>query len=274
VGPKTLDPLGREDLNMQADAVLRILASNYKQSFIFQSSMNLILLFKDDFVEGEDSVRLTGRRLNYVLNIHRASVGDELCVGLAGDRVGMGRITFLDESALEMEVRLERMPPLALPVTLILALPRPKVLRRVLRAVSALGVKRIILLNCFRVEKSFWQSPFLCPEAIQEQLVLGLEQAKDTTLPDVLLRPLFKPFVEDELPGLMEGTLPLVAHPAAAQACPRNVNQPVTLIIGPEGGFIPYEIEKLIDRRFTAVQMGERILSVETAVPALLSRLY
>ena len=236
--------------------------------------MNLIFLFSDDFIDGTNRVRLEGRRLGHVLDVHRAQVGDELCVGLVNDRIGMGRITFLDKSTLEMDVNLTLLPPLALPVTLVLALPRPKVLRRVLRAVSALGVKRIILLNCFRVEKSFWQSPFLGPEAIQEQLVLGLEQAKDTTLPDVLLRPLFKPFVEDELPGLMKGTLPLVAHPTAAQACPRNVNQPVTLVIGPEGGFIPYEIEKLIDCGFTAVQMGERILSVETAVPALLSRLY
>ena len=204
----------------------------------------------------------------------RKPVGDELCVGLLNDRIGTGRITFLDESALEMDVNLTPLPPLALPVTLVLALPRPKVLRRVLRAVSALGVKRIILLNCFRVEKSFWQSPFLGPEAIQEQLVLGLEQAKDTTLPDILLRPLFKPFVEDELPGLIEGTLSLVAHPTAAQTCPRNVNQQVMLVIGPEGGFIPYEMEKLIDCGFTAVQMGERILSVQTDVPALLSRLY
>ncbi len=137
-----------------------------------------------------------------------------------------------------------------------------------------MGVKRIILLNCFRVEKSFWQSPFLGTDAIQEQLVLGLEQAKDTVLPEVLLRPLFKPFVEDELPGLSKETLALVAHPHATLPCPRNVEQPVTLVVGPEGGFIPYEVEKLKGIGFAAVHAGERILSVETAVPALLSRLF
>jgi 16S rRNA (uracil1498-N3)-methyltransferase len=236
--------------------------------------LNLILLFKDDFIDGTDRVRLTGRRLRHVLDVHRASVGDELCVGLANDRVGTGKVIALSESVLELDVNLERVPPQALPIVLILALPRPKVLRRVLRAVSSMGVKKLVLLNSFRVEKSYWSSPVLGLESIQEQLVLGLEQARDTILPEVMLRPLFKPFVEDELPGLIKGTLPLVAHPNTSAECPRNVKQPVTLIVGPEGGFIPYEIEKLIAVGFTAVHAGDRILSVETAVPALLSRLF
>ena len=235
--------------------------------------MNLILLFQDDFIDNT-IVRLQGRRLKHVLEVHRASVGDELCVGVLNGQIGFGKVLLLTQSALEMEVRLERAPPPALPLTLILALPRPKVLRRVLRSVSSLGVKKVFLLNCFRVEKSFWQSPFLSEETLKEQLVLGLEQARDTTLPEVLLRPLFKPFVEDELPALIEGTLPFVAHPHATAPCPREIKRAVTLAIGPEGGFIPYEIEKLVASGFISVQIGERILSVETAVPVFISRLF
>jgi 16S rRNA (uracil1498-N3)-methyltransferase len=236
--------------------------------------MNLILLFQDDFIDNTGIVRLQGRRLRHVLEVHRASVGDDLRVGVQNGKIGVGKVTRLSQSVLEMEVYLERAPPAALPLTLILALPRPKVLRRVLRSVSSLGVKRIILINCFRVEKSFWQSPFLKEASVREQLVSGLEQACDTVLPEVLLRPLFKPFVEDELPGLIKETLPLVAHPHAAAPCPRDIKRAVTLAIGPEGGFIPYEIEQLTVCGFTLVQIGERILNVETAVPALISRLF
>jgi RsmE family RNA methyltransferase len=236
--------------------------------------MNLILLFPDDFVDGASCVRLQGRRLRHVLDIHRASVNDELCVGLAGGRVGTGRVTKQNETVLEMEVILSHAPPPALPVMLVLALPRPKVLRRVLRSVSSMGVKRIILLNSFRVEKSFWQSPFLGEARLKEQLILGLEQARDTILPEVMLRPQFKPFVQDELATLIQGTLPLVAHPAASASCPHNIGRPVTLVVGPEGGFIPFEIELLVSHGFSAVHLGDRILSVETAVPALLSRLF
>ncbi len=173
-----------------------------------------------------------------------------------------------------MDVMLDQPPPPKLPLTLILALPRPKVLNRVLRSVGALGVPRVILLNCFRVEKSYWSSPALHPGSLREQLILGLEQARDTVLPEVVVRPLFKPFVEDELPAVIKGTLPLVAHPTAASPCPREIGGAATLAVGPEGGFIPYEIDKLVSSGFMPVQIGGRILSVETAIPALISRLF
>jgi RsmE family RNA methyltransferase len=231
-------------------------------------------LHPDDFAEGAVRVRLSGRRLKHVLEVHRASLGDELRVGVQGGRIGTGSVTLLTQSVIEMDVRLEGQPPAKLPLTLILALPRPKVLRRVLRSVSAMGVMRIILLNSHRVDKSYWQTPFLNEERVKEQLVLGLEQARDTVFPEVLLRPLFKPFVEDELPDIMEGTLPLAAHPGASAPCPRDVKRATTLAVGPEGGFLPYEIDKLASYGFMPVSIGERILSVETAVPALISKLF
>jgi RsmE family RNA methyltransferase len=231
-------------------------------------------LHPDDFAEGAVRVRLSGRRLKHVLEVHRASLGDELRVGVQGGRIGTGSVTLLTQSVIEMDVRLEGQPPAKLPLTLILALPRPKVLRRVLRSVSAMGVMRIILLNSHRVDKSYWQTPFLNEERVKEQLVLGLEQARDTVFPEVLFRPLFKPFVEDELPDIMEGTLPLAAHPGASAPCPRDVKRATTLAVGPEGGFLPYEIDKLASYGFMPVSIGERILSVETAVPALISKLF
>jgi RsmE family RNA methyltransferase len=236
--------------------------------------VNLVLLFPEDGIDGAGRVRLHGRRLRHVLDVHRAAAGDELRVGLLGGGIGTGKVLQLTPAVLELEVRLDREPPAPLPLTLLLALPRPKVLRRVLRTASAMGVKRIVLLNAWRVEKSYWQSPALEPAALQEQVLLGLEQARDTVPPEILARPRFKPFVEDELPALVGGTLPLVAHPPAREECPRNAGRPVTLAIGPEGGFIPYEVEQLVARGFTPVRLGERILSTEAAVPALLARLF
>jgi RsmE family RNA methyltransferase len=235
--------------------------------------MNLILLFDEDFT-GPGRVLLSGRRLRHVLEVHRAEVGEDLCVGRAGGMVGRGRVQRLDREALEMAVAFERQPPPKLPVTLLLALPRPKVLKRVLLAATSMGVQRIVLMNSFRVEKSFWQSPVLAGDRLREPLVLGLEQARDTILPEILLRPRFKPFVEDELPGLSAGSTGLVAHPLAAAPCPRDLPGPVTLAIGPEGGFIPYEVDMLAERGFIPIFLGERILRVETAVAAVLAKLF
>lgn len=235
--------------------------------------MNLILLSKDDFVDGGIRAVLDGRRYRHIREVLRAGVGDAVQVGLVNDRIGEGVITALSGGEVAMDVRLVTQPPAALEVTLILALPRPNQLKRTLQAASAMGVKKIFLIHANRVEKSFWLSPVLASAKIREALVLGLEQGKDTVLPDVQLRKAFKPFVEDELPDLMRGTRALVAHPEAQEECPRAVREPVTLIIGPEGGFIPYEIEKFTALGVTPVHLGKRILRVETAVPVLLARL-
>lgn len=236
--------------------------------------MNLLLLEDGDFV-AEGRALLRGRRLKHLHEVHRAEAGDRLRIGRLGGAMGEGRIVHLDADAAEIEVlSLEQNPSAKLPLTLLLALPRPKMLKRVLQTVASMGVPRLVLLNSYRVEKSFWQTPFLTPEAIREQLILGLEQARDSVLPEVVIEKRFKPFVEDRLPQLAADSLGLIGHPGTYPACPRAVEQPVTLAIGPEGGWIPYEVDKLQEAGLAPVQLGERILRVETAVPVLLSRLF
>lgn len=235
--------------------------------------MNLILLFDGDFLD-DARVRLTGRRLEHVANVHRAAVGDTLTVGRKNGKLGRGVVTRLDGEALELDVALDGVPPPKLPLTLVLALPRPKVLNRVIASATSLGIHRIILINAWRVEKSYWKSPRLSEENLLMQAVLGLEQARDTVLPVIETHRLFRPFVEDELPEIAEGTLRLVAHPHTSAECPRQVNRPVTLVIGPEGGFIEQEIASLAGAGFSPVSLGPRILRVETAVTAVTCRLY
>ena len=235
--------------------------------------MNLVLLLESDFLSA-GMVRIEGRRLEHIRAVHRVKLGDELAVGVLEGRIGKGRLTRLDNDCLEMTVALEAAPPPKLPLTLLLALPRPKVLNRVLAAATSLGVGRIFLINAWRVEKSYWKSPRLTEENLLLQRILGLEQAKDTQLPELHLRRLLRPFAEEELPGLVAHTHALVAHPGSPTPCPRNLAQPVTLAIGPEGGFLPAEIELLGRAGFQAVDLGPRILRVETAVAALVARLF
>lgn len=235
--------------------------------------MNLILLCPDDFAD-DGTVRLKGRRLRHVLEIHRAAVGDQLVVGLLDGAMGRGRVTKLEDQILEMEVELDLPPPAKLPLTLLLALPRPKVLNRVLAAAASLGVARIVLLNAWKVEKAYWKSPKLEPDNLRQQLILGLEQAKDTVLPDLRLARFFRPFMEDELPGLARDHLLLAAHPGSPEPCPRALPGPAVLAIGPEGGWIESELASLRKAGFQSVDLGPRILRVETALAALVGRLH
>ena len=235
--------------------------------------MNLLLLEDSDFTDPQH-VRLTGRRLAHMQDIQQVSAGDTLRVGRINGLMGRGSVLELDSRSALLRIELSEAPPAKLPLTLLLAMPRPKMFRRILQHCATLGVPEIILLNSYRVEKSFWQTPFLQPEVIRENLLLGLEQARDTVLPTVRIERRFKPFVEDQLPAIINDQLALVAHPGDYPACPRGTDQPLTLAIGPEGGWIPYEVDKLVEAGMQPVQLGERILRVETAVTALLARLF
>lgn len=233
--------------------------------------MNLILLHPQDFT-GEREVRLAGRRATHVREVHRAEPGRSLKVGLANGKMGTGIVMSWDGPDIMLEVSLLDSPPPPLPVTLLLAMPRPKGFRRIIQGAVTMGVKRIALFGAYRVEKSYWQSPWLEPDALREQVCLGLEQGGDTLFPEITLHPLFKPFVEDVVPDLTLNTLRLVAHPDGGEPCPASVSGPVSLIIGPEGGFTAFELSALGRAGFEAVTLGPRILKTEQAVPAFLGR--
>lgn len=245
--------------------------------------MNLILVAPSDFVSPSADttqpleVSITDkRRLRHLRDVHRAAVNDTFGMGLLQGNMGRGTLLALSEHEARFSLTLDTPPPAPLPLHLILALPRPRMLARTLENITALGVKQVTLLNTRRVEKSYWQSPELAPEKINQHLWLGLEQTCDTRWPDVTLEPLFKPFIEDRLPALLEGRRGLIAHPHTQTECPRGLppDEPTVLAIGPEGGFIPYEVERLTAAGLAPVHLGPRILRVETAVVALLSRLY
>lgn len=234
--------------------------------------MNTLLIEPDNIIDTRTVV--TGRQHTHLTQIQRLAAGSSLKVGVINGRLGRGFITEIKDGQTSLELELTHSPPDPIPLTLVLALPRPKMLRRILQTVASMGVKCVHLVNAKRVEKSFWQSPSLEYQAIRNQFILGLEQACDTILPEIHLHPLFKPFVEDQLSALMKGHTAYVAHPYSEYRCPVDLTEPSLLAIGPEGGFIPYEIEKLCSCGFNSVHIGSRILRVETAIPALIARLY
>lgn len=236
--------------------------------------MNLILLSQADYI-ADQQVRLEGRRAAHILTTLAAQPGDTLKAGLINGPRGQATVLSSQGSSVLLQTHLTEAPPAPLPVTLLLGLPRPKMLRRILLDISMLGVKQLYLINSYRVDKSYWSTPLLQPDAIHQQLLLGLEQSGDTQLPEVHLRKRFKAFVEDELPQLArQHQRSLVAHPYTAQPCPAATQANTLLAIGPEGGFIPYEVDKLQAAGLDTCHIGERILRVETAIACLLARLF
>lgn len=233
--------------------------------------MNIILLRKRDWIN-DTTVRLSDYRAHHLINIIKVQVSQTLRVGLINGDRGSARVTQLTESAVELEVMLVDAPLARHPVRLVLALPRPKMLRRVFRSVAEFGVAELHLIHSFRVEKSYWQSPYLDEDKIDMALTQGLERAGDTVLPRVFQHKRFKPFMEDVLPRISERRSVLIAHPGSDAPLATDTRAPSTLLIGPEGGFIDYEVDLAKEMGAQEVSLGTRILSVDTAVCAALAR--
>lgn len=235
--------------------------------------MNCLLLEADEIDEATHRARIEGRRRKHAEEILKASVGDTLRVGVVGGRLGEAEILALDGEALELAVRFDTDPPAKRPLTLVLALPRPPVFRRLVSTIASLGIERLLVVGTARTEKSFWQSHVVRPEEIRERLLLGLEQARDTLLPEVEIHRYFEGLVEDGLPPLLVRSRGLLAHPAGKSGCPHDVDGAITLFVGPEGGFVDYEVERLEGIGFETVHLGVRPLRVEPVIPLLVGRL-
>ena len=213
------------------------------------------------------------RQLEHLRTHVNVQVGDTLKVGIREGKRYLTEVLSVTEQQIQLQPIHEGTVPKKLPVTLIVAMPRPKVLRRLVMDSVTLGVEKIILLHSYRVDKSYWQTPFL--QQLNQYIDLGLEQAGDTIAPKIEVYKRFKPFVEDILPTLIcADCLAYVAHPYVEMKMPAGIQQGCTMIIGPEGGFIPYEIDLLIKNGCQAVSLGNRIIRTETVIPYVLGRLF
>jgi len=238
--------------------------------------MNLLLIEKEE-VGRDSTVVLRDRRADHLRKVLKVEPGRMLRVGLVGGLEGQGTVVAVDaeQVALTVEISAGSAPPST--VDLIVGLPRPQALHRVLQTAAVMGIARLDLVNAWRVEKSFFQSPALGPEKIHRQLLLGAEQGRKTRLPEVVCQKLLVPFVrglEDPVP-----TLRLIADPAA-EANLEDVVAPrlesverFVVAIGPEGGWIDRELQTFQEEGFSPVGLGPWILRVENAVTAALAQL-
>jgi RsmE family RNA methyltransferase len=244
--------------------------------------MNLILCEADEVFE-PGAVRLTGGRAAHVRTVLRAGVGDTVHLGIVDGPKGRGEIVAMDDR--EVTVRCDFTAGAVTPraaVDLLLALPRPKVMRRLWAQLAALGVGRIILTNAERVERNYFDAHVLDEATYRPLLIEGLQQAADTRLPLVSIHRQFRILIEDELDGLSNDGVRLVAHPGgegsleavaatSAPATSATAGPRALLAIGPEGGWNAFELALLKRHRFEPISMGPRILRTDTACVALLA---
>lgn len=242
--------------------------------------MNIILLDRAEIQEN-NRVLLRGERAEHLVKVLRVRQGDRVRVGVISGSLGHGQILSLREKypfTAGLRVELTAPPPPMPRLDLILALPRPIMLQRILSQATALGIGRFFIIHSRRVEKSFWQTTLLRQQEYTGYLRKGLEQAAvDTRLPEVYQYPRFKPFIQDIFPQWKREYQHFVlADPSGDSLLSAGLSEKpgrVVFAVGPEGGWIEYEKEQFQNQGFCACAMGERILKVDTAVTALHARI-
>lgn len=236
--------------------------------------MNIILIEPAEI--NNNQVTLQDRRADHIRNILKPAIGDKIRIGLINGNRGHGLITDINRPEVSLSLTLDQ-PSLPVPLTdLILALPRPIMLKRILTQATIMGINHIYLINASRVEKSFFNSSLLITDNYQKRLLNGLEQAGDTTLPQISIHSRFRPFIEDLVPELThKWQTRLIAHPRSEKSMVTALplKGRTVLAIGPEGGWVDFELGKFRELNFTSFSMGPRILKVDTAVTALLAQL-
>ncbi len=251
--------------------------------------MNLILIEPAE-VRSDGTARIAGPQADHIRRVLRSSPGHELRVGVIDGPAGTATITAVTDSFVELACRLDAEPPPRPEVDLLLALPRPKVMRRLWAQLAALGVGRIILTNAERVERDYFDTHILEPETYRSLLIEGLQQARDTRLPVVTIHKRFKVLIEDELDAMCPQRRRLVAHPGSQPeigvGCyfeitpdpyfpyfpdPYFRDSRTLLAVGPEGGWNAFELGMLEARGFRPISLGPRSLRTDTACIALLT---
>ena len=232
-----------------------------------------ILLFQENELCADGIVHLEGERARHLIKIKKVQEGDSFAAGVIDGRVGSAKIISKNKTSLEVKVELFDKARDLEPVDLVVALPRPQILKKVLYYGSMCGVRSISFINSIRTEDSYYSSSMLEADNIKKYLVLGLEQSMTTKLPEISVSKDF------EIPE-SNNSFKLIAEPSASQHIAEleslyssDLSKGLSLSIGPEGGWQEQEIEAFKNKGFISFNLGSRVLRVEVALAYLLGQL-
>jgi len=232
-----------------------------------------LLLIEPDELHGDGTCTIADRRAQHLRSVLGIEIGSHVRAGLVGGAIGSGEVIADDGSAVTLRLVLGDAPPPPLAVELVLAVPRPKVITRTIEIAASFAIERIDLTNAWRVDKSYLGSPRLAAGALALAARFGAEQGATTHLPEIAVHERLMELLDSRFLS-PAGGMRVIAHPGAPPIeTVIDKRGPVTIAIGPEGGWIERELETFVARGFTPVSLGAPILRVEAAVASALGQL-
>lgn len=216
-------------------------------------------------------------QFKHIITVLRHKVGDKIYFVDNSGSLFEGMLTKIEDHAALFEVKKSSIKSTEMPVevTIACSLSKKDKIEWITQKSTELGATQIIFFNS-RYSVMSWKDNVVEKKLarLQEIAKNAAQQSKRRKIPKVSF---FKKF--DEL-AKIQSDLKLVAYEESAKqgetsmlATKLSEVQVGSIIgvFGPEGGFAPEEVEKLVNSGYTSIGLGPRILRAETAPMYLLS---
>lgn len=248
------------------------------------------------------TLRADDARATHAREVLRSDVGDRVRAGTIDVGACEATIATMDDDKIVLKLGDDARGRGRPEIDLLLATPRPKVLRRLWAPLASLGLGRVVLANAQKVERYYFDSKALDAETIRGEILRGLEQVGDFLVPQVGVAMRLPPVV-DRLSGalgnssvtngfewLLDGPrelgwdefdaadVRLLAHPGDSGTSVAEAlegvdarRSRVLIAVGPEGGWTDYELDLFEGAGFKRVGLGTRTFTTDVACISLVS---
>ncbi len=238
--------------------------------------MNSFLIYPEELVE-QSIARVPMARLQSREDRDGFYEGAEIRYAVLNGKIGTALVRKVTTLEIEIVLKIQLNPPTRGKTYLVVAVPRPQTVKKVLQLAGSTDVSEVHFLRTSTVTKSYLQSNTLLNENINASLYEALEQVHDSVPPKVAVHNDYREFCSQVLPRLTIGAVNLMAE-NASDPLPANFTldyalQPVVLAVGPESGWAEREYVDFTGRGFMPFSLGPRILRVETALALSLGML-
>jgi len=234
-------------------------------------------LYLPEEMEVGSRLRLGVDNRRYIGNVLRLRVGDRLILFDGRGKECDAVIRELDAVSAAVEILEKRdVATAGVRVTLAQALPKGSKMDFIVQKTTELGVTRVIPFHSLRsiprlpVEKSRLKTARWQKIAVEACRQCGRADIPEVT--DVLS---FEEAVEVGVPGALKLLLWEEERERRAREVLKDENaaqtDDIVVMVGPEGGFAPSEVDKALKLQYRSVGLGRRILKVETAPIVILT---
>ena len=224
-----------------------------------------------------DIVTLAGPEAHHMIHVMRASPGAEVVLFDGSGAEFLAKVTQIDRSLVELAVLSREEADRELPVEVTLGVPLPKGDRQkwLIEKAVELGVRRIVPL---RTARSVADPGEKALKRLRQTVIVASKQCGRNRLLQIDEPASWNDFVQSR----GEVTCRLLAHPGSAcpdgevdghadRLLPEHLPEQVVLAVGPEGGFSCDEVALATAAAWRMIDLGPRILRIETAAILLVA---